>query len=130
MDQIRFFAELGGILLGVIACPVLIVFFLRSHKIPECFSCGASKVRPSRVEGFWDLLGNAVLIRPYRCSGCRERFHAFSPLAGSDVQFVRPQRVIRVAFRFRAGLPNRIVIRISNLNSPESTPASLAANLG
>jgi hypothetical protein len=124
MEYVRFFAELGVALMAAIALPFLIVVLLRSHKIPECYSCGAMKVRPSRIVGFWDSLGSAFMLRPYRCEGCRERFHGFL-FFGSPSQRAQPQRIIKVAFRFQNGLPNRVKIRVINLN-PESVPASPA----
>lgn len=84
-------------------------------------------MRPSRVVGFWDVLGNAFLISPYRCSGCRQRFHAFSLLADPKRPAVAPaqsQRVVTVAFRFRHGLLNRIIIRVIQPR-PESASASI-----
>jgi hypothetical protein len=120
MEYVRFFAELGAALMAAIALPYLIVVLLRSHKIPECYSCGAMKVRPSRITGFWDSLGSAFMFRPYRCEGCRERFHAFLFFGASAP---RPQRIIKVVFRFRNGLPNRIKIRVIN-PIPESEASS------
>jgi hypothetical protein len=123
MEYVRFFAELGVALMGAVAFPFLILTFLRSHKIPECYSCGAMKMRPSRIVGFWDSLGSAFLLRPYRCEGCRERFHAFLPFSGTRVQ---PQRIVKLAVRFRKGLPNRISIRVIHV-TPESPSASPSA---
>ena len=122
--------------MGVIACPFIVVVLLRGYRIPECYSCGAMKVRPSRVVGFWDLLGNAFLIRPFRCSGCRERFHAFVLLGGarerSEVQHVQPQRVVHVLFRFRNGLPNRVVIRViyPGRVAANQNPSAMPVNSG
>jgi len=134
VEYIRYFVELGAVLMGVIACPFIIVVLLRGYRIPECYSCGAMKVRPSRVVGFWDVLGNAFLVRPFRCSGCRERFHAFVLLGGarerSEVQPVQLRRVIHVLVRFRNGLPNRLVIRVVYLGrgaanrNPSAMPVS------
>ena len=125
MEYVRFFAELGVALMAAIALPFFIVVLLRSHKIPECYSCGAMKVRPSRITGFWDSLGSAFMLRPYRCEGCRERFHAFLFFSSPSQRVQQPQRVIKVVFRFHNGLPNRIKIRVISLN-PESVPASPA----
>ncbi len=85
-------------------------------------------MRPSRVVGFWDVLGSAFLLAPYRCSGCRERFHAFSLLANSKrpapVRAFQPQRVVKIAFRFRRGVLNRVIIRVIPPR-PESSSASI-----
>jgi hypothetical protein len=128
VDYFRFFAELGAGLMAAIALPFLVVTFYRSHRIPECFSCGAMKMRPSRVVGFWDVFRTAFMMAPYRCSGCRERFHAFTFLAHSKkpatVRPFQPQRVVKIAFRFRRGLLNRVVIRVIQPR-PESSDTPL-----
>ena len=118
MERLLYFAEFIAALIGVIAFPCLVVVLLRSHKIPECFSCGAMKMRPSRVVGFWDTFLIAFLVEPYRCSGCRERFHAVRLFRRSgkpaSIPAVQRHRVVTVAFRFRHGLLNRIAIRVTN----------------
>jgi hypothetical protein len=129
MEHIRYFAELVAALTAAIACPFLIVTLLRSHRIPECFSCGAMKMRPSRVDGFLDRFLAAFQIQPYRCEGCRERFHAVRlfgdsrkpSMTQSVVQPVQKGRVVTVAFRFRYGLLNRVAIRVRD---PQPEPAS------
>jgi hypothetical protein len=114
MEFAGYIAELGAALIAGIAFLFLVVVILRSHKIPECYACGAMKVRPSRVEGFWDTFAVAFMIRPYRCGGCRARYYGFrnSYEDWKKAQIVHSQRVVRVAFRFRHGLPNRIAIRV------------------
>jgi hypothetical protein len=128
VEYARYFVELGAALMAAIALPFLAVMLFRSHRIPECYSCGAMKMRPSRVVGFWDVLGSAFLIAPYRCSGCRERFHAFSLLSNSKKPAVapafQPQRVVKIAFRFRHGLLNRVIIRVIQ-HRPESANSSI-----
>jgi hypothetical protein len=137
MEHIRYFAELVAALTVAIAFPFLIVVLLRSRKIPECFSCGAMKMRPSRVDGLWDRFLAAFQILPYRCEGCRERFHAVRILGDSRkpspaqpvVQPVQRRRVITVAFRFRNGLLNRVAIRVHDPRpeTASATPAILQA---
>jgi hypothetical protein len=133
MEHLRYFAELGAALMAAIALPFLILVALRSHRIPECFSCGAMKMRPSRVAGFWDSLLSAFQICPYRCSGCRERFYALrlfgSSRKPSTVQVEQRHRVITVAFRFRHGLLNRIAIRVTDLRPEPTHPASAILQL-
>lgn len=73
----------GAILLAVIAFSFLIVAILRGRRIPQCFACGAIKVRPSSPIGFVDSVGSFFLIKSYRCAGCRERFHAMRLFSGS-----------------------------------------------
>jgi hypothetical protein len=115
MDRIIFFVEFGAVLLAVIACPFLVITLLRSYKIPECFSCGAMKVGLSRPAGWWDSVCGFFMIRPYRCGGCRARFHAVRLFGGNKEVPQIPQRVIKVTFRFRNGIPTRIVIRVTHL---------------
>ena len=128
MERLLDFAEFIAALLGVIALPCLIVVLVRSYKIPECFSCGAMKMRPSRIVGFWDTFLIAFQIQPYRCEGCRERFHAVRVFRRSKkstpVPVAQRQRVVTVAFRFRHGLLNRIAIRVTN---PQQDPPSAAS---
>jgi hypothetical protein len=109
-----YLAELGASLMAGIALLFFVVVIIRSHKIPQCYACGAMKVRPSRAEGFWDTLLTAFVIRPYRCGGCRARFYGFrnSYDDWKKAQLIQPQRVVKVAFRFRYGLPSRIAIRV------------------
>jgi hypothetical protein len=129
MEHIRFFAELIGILVGAIVILFLVTVLLRSSKIPECFSCGAMKVRPSRAVGFWDVLGLAFGIRPYRCGGCRERFYGLRMFgeAKKPSAVQQRQRVVKVVFRFRYGLPNRVAIRVVDPSKePEPIPSSSA----
>ena len=68
--------EPGAIIIALIAFTFLAIAIYRGKQIPQCLHCGAIKVRPSQPSGFWDLIGLPFLIRPYRCSGCRARFHA------------------------------------------------------
>src|SRR5579862_9620432 len=48
----------------------------RSWDIPQCWRCGAPKVRRSRSDGFIDAAATLFLLRPVRCAGCRARFYA------------------------------------------------------
>jgi hypothetical protein len=114
MEFLGYLAELGAALVAGIAFLFLVMVVLRSRKIPECYACGAMKVRPTRAEGFWDTFAMAFLIRPYRCGGCRERYYGFrnSYEHWKKAQIVQPQRIVKVTFRFSRGLPNRIAIRV------------------
>lgn len=76
MHQMLYLFRPGVVLLAIVAFCFLVVTILRGRQIPQCFRCGALKVRPSRPIGFLDLAGNLLMIRSYRCSGCLERFHA------------------------------------------------------
>lgn len=71
-------AVLGAILILLISLGFLLSAFMRGRNIPRCFQCGAVKVRPSPPIGFLDIAGSVLMIRPYRCMGCRARFHAVS----------------------------------------------------
>jgi hypothetical protein len=66
----------GAILALVIVFSSLVIMTVRGLQIPQCFYCGAIKVRPSRPSGFMDVAATVILIRPYRCAGCLARFHA------------------------------------------------------
>jgi hypothetical protein len=76
MQQMLRIVELGGIIFGVVVLCSLVITMVRGFPIPQCFYCGAIKVRPARSAGFWESAAAVILIRPYRCSGCRVRFHA------------------------------------------------------
>ncbi len=76
MHQMLYLIEPGLILIFCIAFSFLLSLIGRGRWIPQCFQCGATKVRPSRPTGFWDLAGTVFLIRSYRCTGCLARFHA------------------------------------------------------
>jgi hypothetical protein len=76
MHKMLFLFGPGAILMTVIALSFLAVTLFRGRQIPQCFQCGAIKVRPSRPSGFLDVAGSILLIRPYRCAGCLARFHA------------------------------------------------------
>jgi hypothetical protein len=114
MEFLGYLAALGAALIAGLGCLFLVVVLVRSLKIPECYACGAMKVRPARAEGFWDTLATAFLIRPYRCGGCRERFYGFrnSYDDWKKAQVVQSQRVVKVTIRLHNGLPNRIAIRV------------------
>lgn len=77
MEFVGYLAVLGAALAAGMLCLFLVTVLLRSRKIPQCFSCGAMKVRPSRSEGFWDTMVMPLMMRPYRCGGCRARFYGF-----------------------------------------------------
>lgn len=68
--------EPGAILIGLIFLSSLVITLVRGLQIPQCFYCGAIKVRPSRPAGFLDTAAMIFLVRPYRCAGCQARFHA------------------------------------------------------
>jgi hypothetical protein len=72
----RHLLEFGAVLGALVLMFFLLLAVLRGRHIPQCFQCGAVKVRPSYPSGLVDLVATAILIRPYRCSGCRVRFHA------------------------------------------------------
>ena len=76
MRQVLYLFEPGAILFTFLIFSFLVITFIRGRRIPQCFQCGALKVRPSRPVGFWDSAGTLLLIRAYRCFGCRARFHA------------------------------------------------------
>jgi hypothetical protein len=112
MEYISYFTQLGLVLMALIALPFLVLVFLRSRKLPQCYSCGARKMRLSREVSVLDRFLGTFQIQPYRCEGCRERFHALRLFGDSKKPVVQRQRVVKVVFRFRNGLPNRVAIRV------------------
>ncbi len=76
MREMFYIFEPGVILIALIAVCFLLISIDRGRQIPQCFQCGAIKVCPSRPVGFLDFAGSLIMIRSYRCLGCRARFHA------------------------------------------------------
>lgn len=74
--MMHYLFEPAAILILLIALSFLFLIHLRGRQIPQCFLCGAPKVRRSRPIGILDIAGSVFLIRPYRCMGCLRRFHA------------------------------------------------------
>ena len=72
----RMFYLFGPIVILMIVTAIS-ALILRGMQIPQCYYCGAAKVRPSRPIGLLDFAGTILLIKTYRCGGCRTRFHAF-----------------------------------------------------
>jgi hypothetical protein len=72
----RYLLEPGAILIVFISLGFLVNAIFRGRDLPRCFQCGAVKVRPSPPLGFLDIAGSILMIRAYRCMGCRARFHA------------------------------------------------------
>src|ERR1700722_1935289 len=133
MEYPRYFAELVAALVAMISLAIIVALLLRTYKIPECFSCGARKVRPTHSVGFWDTLGTAFLIRPYRCGGCRERFYGFRRSTDAKKppteMSLLPQRGLKVTFRFRHGVPNRVAIRVIDLGGAKPAMFEKTVNL-
>ena len=78
MHKLRYLLEPGFILITFICLGFLANAIMRARYIPQCFQCGALKVKPSPPAGFLDTAASILMIRPYRCLGCRARFHALS----------------------------------------------------
>jgi hypothetical protein len=60
------------------AIPLALIFGLaaiRSVNLIKCPSCGMHKVRRSSLVGVFDEALSMVGIFPFRCFGCRFRFH-------------------------------------------------------
>jgi hypothetical protein len=76
MRHILYIFEPGAILIALIVFSALVATMIRGRQIPQCYYCGAAKVRSSRPTGVLDVIANLILIRSYRCSGCQARFHA------------------------------------------------------
>jgi hypothetical protein len=76
MHNISYLFEPGAILLVLMLLTYVAMAIFRGKQIPQCFQCGAYKVRPSHPNGFLDMAGSIFMLKAYRCSGCRARFHA------------------------------------------------------
>src|SRR5512143_1125268 len=74
----------------------------RGWSLPRCWRCGASKVRRSRSDGFIDAAASLLLLRPFRCKGCRVRFYGL---------------------RFWEPSPARLRVRLSPARVPAHAPA-------
>lgn len=120
MEQIAIYLfKPAAIVMAFLGLSFLVMSILRGRRLPQCFSCGAMKVRPSRPCGLLDFAGAFFLIRPHRCAGCRVRFYAMC-LPGAPA---RPRRALKVVFRFRNGIPDRVAIRFIDLD-PHTQPAN------
>ncbi|HTB11740.1 MAG TPA: hypothetical protein VK752_09220 [Bryobacteraceae bacterium] len=86
--QMFVIVEPVAILVAAIAFLSLIMILIRGRQIPQCYYCGAIKVRPSRPTGWMDLAATVILIRAYRCSGCQTRFHAMRLFSRSRGQLI------------------------------------------
>jgi len=72
----HYLAIIPSIAVVVLICAGFIIrSFIRSWNIPHCWRCGAPKIRPSRSERFTDQAAAMLLLRPFRCQGCRVRFY-------------------------------------------------------
>lgn len=49
----------------------------RSWSLPMCWHCGARQVRYSTTRRFGDSMLRMLLIVPYRCWVCQQRFYGF-----------------------------------------------------
>ena len=118
IELIEYLLGTAAILFGLIGLRSLVKAIIRGRSIPKCLSCGEMKVRPSHRDGVLDSIASLFLIRPYRCGTCRKRFHAlclFSASRQSEVPRGEGKRALKVIFRLRHGLPNRVSIRLIHL---------------
>jgi hypothetical protein len=140
MDEILaivpFLMKPGAIAAAFLGLSFFVLAILRARRLPQCFSCGAMKVRLSRPSGIGDYLLGLLLIRPHRCEGCRERFYAMRLNNGLNRRaphFVGQRRAVALVFRRRDGVLDRMRIRMVHLDrahrrlEPEnSNPGSLS----
>lgn len=101
MHLLRHYLEFWFALTGLIVFAYLVTITMRGRRIPQCFSCGAVKVRPSRPSGVLDKVWSWFQIRPYRCEGCQHRFRA--------LRFESSKSKLKVVLQFRDGF--RVAIR-------------------
>lgn len=81
MHLILYMVKMGAVLMLFVSLGFVAMSILRGRHIPQCFECGAIKVRPSAPLGFFDLAASILRIQAYRCEGCRARFHVLSLFA-------------------------------------------------
>jgi hypothetical protein len=71
--------HIAGVLFALVFVMITGILFLRvaahSWRIPECWSCGAVKVRRSESHSVTDAALRYLFLIPYRCRGCRVRFY-------------------------------------------------------
>lgn len=73
----RYIAIVSAAIILVLGGTVFLVrSFVRGWLMPACWCCGARKVRKSRSNSLMDSAALLVLLRPFRCTGCRKRFYA------------------------------------------------------
>jgi len=72
----RYIAVVAAIVvIGLICAGFMIRCVVRALSIPQCWRCGAQKVRRSHADGPIDTAASVLLLRPFRCSGCLARFY-------------------------------------------------------
>jgi hypothetical protein len=121
----------GAIAIAFLAFSSVVMAMLRARKLPQCFACGAMKVRPARPDGVGDSALGLLLIRPHRCEGCRERFYAVRLQSGSRQRLTHDrseqqpgkQRAVALVFRRRNGVLDRVAIRMVDLEQPARSQA-------
>lgn len=118
MEFVGYLAAVGTALTAGMVCLFLVTVLLRSRKIPQCYSCGAMKVRPSRAEGFWDTMVMPLLMRPYRCGGCRERFYGFRSYGEAKKPESQP---------LPNGIPEKKPDNNANLDLPDAESSRFSA---
>jgi hypothetical protein len=112
----------SAILIALIVCTFFVMAFLRGRRLPQCSSCGAMKARPSRPSNILEAAGAILLIRPYRCGGCRERFYVLrlsNPLRNAPpVRRAHTPRALKVVLKVRPGAPIRLAISLKHQAGP------------
>ena len=82
-----------GSVVGLLAAiPLALIFSLaaiRSVNLIKCPSCGMHKVRRSSLAGLFDEALSIVGIFPFRCFGCRFRFHGLGSKEPPESGLVR-----------------------------------------
>lgn len=116
----------GAIAVGAVALAFLILAVVRSTHLPQCFACGAMKVRQSRPAGLLDHILSFCLVRPHRCEGCLERFYALRWRGEARASSpLRPRRGVAFVFRRHNGVIDRVAIRLIDLKT-ETVEAEIA----
>lgn len=84
MHYLRHFFEFFGVSVAALIVLFVIMLIVRGWRIPQCYMCGAMKVRPSHPAGLMDRIARFFRIRPFRCEGCQTRFHALAQFSQTE----------------------------------------------
>jgi hypothetical protein len=112
-ELLSYILEPGAVVVVLLLLSFFVLAMVRGRRLPQCFSCGSMKVRPSRPDGLFDYLATVFKVRSYRCTCCLQRFYAVPMNSESAHPAPRPHRALAITLRFRHGIPNRMVIRLS-----------------
>lgn len=77
-SSLRYFTVIVIALAFLIVCGLAFLqAVLRYQALPNCWRCGAKRVRHSACRSITDVTARILLLAPYRCRVCQQRFYAF-----------------------------------------------------